>query len=128
MSKARDEERAERERERAWQEADRVWREEVEARRRELKSKPGLEKGKTSKTVPDHGEETEDWVKVKMQQRWDLNEARKAGESSQTSSEGILMKTPAEMKKTCNQKVETGRKGEPTFKDLEIEEWLEKTP
>ena len=105
-----------------------MWREEVEARRRELKSKPGLENGKTPKIVPEGGEETEDWVKVKMQERWDLDEVRKAGESSQTSSEGILMKSPAEMKKSCHQKVETARKGKPTFKDLEIEEWLDKTP
>lgn len=122
------EERAERERERAWWEADRVWREEVEARRIQLKSKPGLEKGQTSKFVPVGGEPTEDWVKVKMQERWDLHEVRKTGESSEASSNGILMKSPEEMAKTCHQTIETGRKGEPTFKDLEIEEWLDKTP
>ena len=133
----------ERERERAWQEADRVWREEVDARRKQLTSKPGLEKGRQtqmSKIVPDEGEECEDWVKVRMQERWDLaevpNAKAKAGESSQTSSDGILMKSPEEMAKTkisgCpHQKIEAeGRnsRGEPTFKDLEIEEWLDKTP
>ncbi len=88
--------------ERASVEWEKVKREMPETKRQELVSKPGLETAQSSKLVPQRGEACEEWVKERMQERWNLNEIRKAGESSDASSNGIQIKSPAEMARPGN--------------------------
>ena len=113
---------------------------------------PATSEKSTPELLSSSGEPTEPWIKERMQDKWDLDEIRKAGEgrkagavnkdikseteTSGTTFSGIEMKTPAETKRCIEearrrdeQKAAEERPGSSgTEKGEEIQRWLQETP
>ena len=111
---------------------------------------PATSEKSTPELLSSSGEPTEPWIKERMQDKWDLDEIRKAGEGhkageatqdikSQTSGttfSGIEMKSPAETKRCIEEArrrdEQTAAEERPgssgTEKGEEIQRWLQETP